>query len=129
VVYPSELEKHLGEVWNPALHQEDIAAANLLLSRFAKDLGNGEILLVEIGRAAEMLGTCAGYPSEVVRVIGFLESPAAAASYRQTADLICEYTIRMNRLIEQRIEVARALSAGSTVGETAAPSGSPELPF
>jgi hypothetical protein len=114
MVIPSPLEEHLGQVWDPTQHQEEIAEANQLLGKFLDDMSSNRVpsvTLEQIRRAADTLGTYAGYPVDAVHMEAFLESPKASASYRATASVLRGYVDDMNSLIQARIAAAESATS------------------
>lgn len=104
-VVPTQLEEHLGEVWDPRNYEVEIASATEHLCRFVEDMENGrstEITLDGVREAAGTLGHYSGYPDDAYAMDCFLESPVASSSYRAVAHALPSFIRNMNALIEAR---------------------------
>lgn len=104
-VLPTPIEEHLGEVWDPRGHKDEIANANELLGGFVEDMNNGKVpqlVMDQVREAAGTLGHFAGYPDNAYRMDCFLDSPFAS-SYREVAQKLPSFIDDMNTLIQARI--------------------------
>jgi hypothetical protein len=104
-VVPTPIEEHLGEVWDPRGHEDEIANANELLGSFVEDMNNGKVpklVMDQVRKAAGTLGHFAGYPDNAYSMDCFLDSPLAS-SYREVAQELPAFIGDMNTLIQDRI--------------------------
>lgn len=107
-IVPSSLEEHLGEVWDPRGHEEEIRIANDLLRQFVSDMENGlvpEVTLDTARRAVDTLGKYSGYPEDAYGMEVFLDSPLASSSYGTVAQILPSFMRNMNTLIEARTRI------------------------
>ena len=103
-VLPTPIEEHLGEVWDPRGHEDEIANANELLGGFVQDMKNGKVpecVMAQVREAAGTLGHFSGYPDNAHGMDCFLDSPLAS-SYRDVAQLLPSFIVEMNALIKAR---------------------------
>ena len=110
-IVPSSLEEHLGEVWDPRGHTEEIRMANEFLCRFVSDMENGlvpEITLDVVRQAVDTLGKYSGYPDDAYGMEIFLYSPLASSSYRTVARMLPSFMQDMNALIIARNRILDA---------------------
>ena len=104
-ILPTELEKHLGEVWDPRGHEEQLASANAVLVSFVDDMSTGQLpvqTLKEVQEAAGVLGHYAGYPQEAHETEMFLESSLASSSFKTVAAVLPSFLEEMNDRIKKR---------------------------
>lgn len=111
MVFPSEVEKHFGEVFDPRQYQQEIADANRVLKGFLDDMDANRVpiaTLKEVRMAAGAIGLYAGYPLEACNMETFLDSEQAGSSYRKTASILKNFVGEMNALIQARMKAAQA---------------------
>lgn len=104
-VVPTPIEEHLGEVWDPRGHEDEIANAKELLGGFVEDMNNGRVpqfVMDQVREAAGTLGHFAGYPDNAHGMDCFLDS-RFALSYREVAQVLPSFIDDMNTLIQARI--------------------------
>ena len=134
MTFPSPLEEHLGQVWDPTQHQQEIAEANSLLCTFLEDMSNNRVpsvTLAAIRRSTDTLGTYAGYPVDAVHMDAILKSRKATASYRFAALVLRDYVDDMNSLIQCRIADLESTTpdVSCPAGITNASVGEDDIPF
>jgi hypothetical protein len=113
------MEDHLGKIWDPSRDHETVSEVNRVLGAFLDDIEKRRVPslgLSQVSDAAETLGCYAGYPIEVVHMTGYLESPAAGASYQKVAPVLRAYMSDMNALIDQRVKFALSQAKVSPPG-------------
>lgn len=109
MIYPSPLEEHLGQTWDPTQNEGGIAQANIVVSEFLDAMASNRVpsvTLDDIRIAADTLGTFAGYPIDAANMDMFLTS-RKAASYRAVEPVLRCYVADMNALIQSRIAAIR----------------------
>lgn len=112
MVFPSEVEKHFGEVFDPRKYQQEIADANRVLKDFLDDMDANRVpiaTLKEVRMAAGTIGLYAGYPRDAGNMESFLDSEQAGSSYRKTASILKDFVGEMNALIQARMKAAQAV--------------------
>ncbi|TXR51411.1 hypothetical protein [Reinekea thalattae] len=105
MVIPSEYEKYSGEVFDPIDALDEIEKANAHINKFIEDMRSGnnpETNLDSLSLATDVLGLYAGYPSEAANMEGYIKSELAV-SYIEVADLLIEWSAKMNALIKSRL--------------------------
>lgn len=105
------MEEHLGQVQDPRGHEEELAAANAVLTSFVHAMSAGRqpaCTLKQVQEAFGILGTLAGYPQEAHETEMYLESSLAASSYRTVAKILPSCIADMNDRIEKRIALLSA---------------------
>ena len=115
-IMPTPIEEHLGEVWDPRGHEDEIANANELLDGFVEDMKNGKVpqpIMDQVREAAGTLGHFAGYPDNAHGMNCFLDSPLAS-SYQKVALLLPYFMDEMNTLIKARIAKLSELAVVAT---------------
>jgi hypothetical protein len=124
MVIPSPIEEHLGQVWDPRQHQEEIEESNRVLRQFIEDMDAGRVPDATMGHirtAAASLGEFAGYPSEACNMESFLDSAEASSSYRTTVSILKVFVDEMNTLILARMnhsKLAASEAPNSVSGNT-----------
>ena len=138
MVIPSPIEDHLGQVWDPRQHLDEIAESNRVLKQFLEDMDAKRLpsaTLDHVRAAAGTLGLYAGYPSEACHVETFLDSPEASSSYRTTASVLKGFMEEMNSLILARMKSTQvtASAAPDSLSPASRPGVSPahedDIPF
>ncbi len=106
--FPSEYEKHSGEIADPVGHGVDIEQSNEVLQSFFRDMNSGRIPnagLDALSEAFNLLHKYAGYPGEHFVMHDFLYS-SKGVSYRMISELLPRCTDELNQLIESRRQIS-----------------------
>jgi hypothetical protein len=121
MVIPSEIEQHLGEVWDPAEGKQEIELADGVIQTFISEMNANQIPSVtieEIVKATDVLGLYAGYPIEAMDMESYIKTDEVL-SFREVASILEVFSDNMNSLINQRIAADRNNSSEKPENVTA----------
>ena len=102
---PSPYEKYTGVVQDPVRYETEIDQAVQVLNSFVSEFDAGQLplaTLAQVRSAADLLWNFAGCPAEDVSLVLFIDSPEAAASYRNLANVLPDFVRDITDLIEAR---------------------------
>ena len=116
-ILPTAWEEHIGEVWDPRGHEEELVAANALLLDFVKAMSTGMMhahTLKDVQDAFGTLGHFAGYPREAHETEMYLESALAASSYKSVSQILPSCMEDMNSRIKKRFSMLSSRESTNT---------------
>lgn len=115
-ILPTNIELYDGVVTDPRGHEDEITNAVHVLHRFCDDLS--AVSLMEVHRAALVLGNYSGYPQEAYEFDSYLDSEYAQASYRTVAEHLPQFIANMLSRIDTRIRLLSAQEESKSTRST-----------